>query len=508
MYQTEIKMLEKEYWYGGIVHLGRTMPYGEESEAEIDLISGRDACDQYSPLFFSSKGRYLHSNQPFSIAFDKGTIRIKGIEEVALSQGHGTLKGAMAAAAGKYYCLEGKIPKELFFRVPQYNTWIELMYDQNEKDILNYAETLVKEGMPPGILMIDEGWAPDYGDFDFCRRKFEDPKGMIEKLHSMGFKVMLWITPHISPDSGCFREIREKDILVKDSSGRIAIREWWNGYSCVLDLSNERACAWFREKLEGVMEKYGVDGFKFDSGGAYLYRREDQTAIEQEPCGHTRSFDRLCGQFGYNELRSVWDCGGRPIVCRLQDKVPSWEHEEGIASLIPNMLLQGLLGYYYGCPDMIGGGNYAYFGEKGEEFDEELYLRWLEASVLCPMMQFSISPKRVLSEQGFETAWKVTQLHQEYAGKIIELAKQASVTGEPIMRYMEYEFPGEGLETVTDQFMLGSDLLVAPVLKKGAVSRKVRLPAGRWKYGKQVFAGPAVVTAEAPLGTLPVFQKL
>ena len=111
-------------------------------------------------------------------------------------------------------------------------------------------------------------------------------------------------------------------------------------------------------------------------------------------------------------------------------------------------------------------------------------------------------------EPMYTAEWKVTKLHQEYAEKIIELAKQASVTGEPIMRYMEYEFPGEGLETVTDQFMLGSDLLVAPVLKKGAVSRQVKLPAGRWKYGKQVFTGPAAVTAEAPLGTLPVFQKL
>ena len=361
--------------------------------------------------------------------------------------------------------------------------------------------------MKPGILMIDEGWALDYGDYDFCRRKFDDPAGMVEELHRMGFKVMLWMTPMISPDSDCYRELRGTNYLVHDKNGEAAVRKWWNGYSCVLDLSNPKACEWLDGKLEKLMKQYGVDGFKFDAGGSYLYCRNDATFIRQESCEHTAAFDRFAANYRYNELRCVWNCGGQPIVCRLQDKIPSWEHEYGITSLIPNMLIQGLLGYFFGCPDMIGGGAYSYFDKSGTGFDEELYLRWLAASALCPMMQFSISPKRLLSPEGFEIAGKLTGLHEKYAERILNLARNASLTGEPIIRLLEYEFPNQGFEHVTDIFMLGQDILVAPVLTKGARTRELRLPEGTWEYEGILYEGGRDVTIPAPLDSLPILVK-
>ena len=124
------------------------------------------------------------------------------------------------------------------------------MYNQNQKQILEYAKTLKEAGLPPGVLMIDEGWAPDYGDYDFCARKFSDPKKMVDELHEMGFKVMLWVTPLISPDSDCYRELRNTNYLIKNSDGKLAVREWWNGFSAVLDLSNPEVCDWFDGKLQ------------------------------------------------------------------------------------------------------------------------------------------------------------------------------------------------------------------------------------------------------------------
>lgn len=127
----EIKFLENEYWYGGAAHFGKAMPYDENSLAKIDLVTGEDIYDQYSPLYISSKGRYIHSEKPFVIEFCKGTIHITGDAE--LSEGHGSLKGAQLAAAKKHFQLNGEIPDESFFTKPQYNTWIELMYNQNQK---------------------------------------------------------------------------------------------------------------------------------------------------------------------------------------------------------------------------------------------------------------------------------------------------------------------------------------------------------------------------------------
>ena len=508
----KIEFLENEYWYGGAIHFGYQMPASKDSDITINLVTGEFIADQYSPLFISNKGRYIHSNKPFVIHFNKGVIEIDAIGEVELYEGYGNLKNAQLAAAKKHYSLNGEIPNELFFKVPQYNTWIELMYNQNQKQILEYAHSLVDARMSPGVLMIDEGWAPDYGDYDFCARKFEDPKAMIDELHELGFKVMLWVVPIISPDSNCFRSLRDTDYLLKDKDGKFAIREWWNGYSCVLDLTNPKACEWFKSKLKGIMDKYGVDGFKFDAGGADMYKSDDLSYVKQESCEHTKSFDIFSSEFEFNELRCAWNCGGLPIVCRLQDKTPTWDSEGGynlgLNSLIPNMLSQGLMGYFYGCPDMIGGGGYGSFLKQGYKTDEELYIRWLEASVLCPMMQFSISPKRILTDENFSRVLSISKLHEKYSDLIINLAKNAATKGEPIIRYMEYEFPNEGFENVTDQFMLGNNILVAPVLEKGTTKRNVKLPNGKWISSSGAeFDGGAVITIDASIDALPIFTK-
>ena len=508
----KIDFLTDEYWYGGAAHFGYKMPADPGSDITIDLVTADGICDQYSPLFISSKGRYIASEKPFVIHFNKGIIEIEPTGEIELSEGHGNLKNAQLAASKKYFKTDGGIPNPVFMKVPQFNTWIEFMYDQNQNGILEYAHSLIDSGMEPGILMIDEGWAPDYGDFDFCKRKFSDPKGMVDELHKMGFKVMLWIVPLISPDSNCFRELRDTDFLIKDKDGEFAVRKWWNGFSAIIDLSNPGACDWLYGKLKGLMDKYGVDGFKFDAGGSYLYRDDDRTYEKQQACAHTRAFDLFASRFEFNELRCVWNCGGSPIVCRLQDKAPAWDNsgkvDLGLCSLIPNMLAQGLLGYFYGCPDMIGGGGYASFLEKGYETDEELYIRWLEASLLCPMIQYSVSPKRILSEDSFKTVLSLTKERKKYSDQITDLAKNASVTGEPIIRYLEYEFPGEGFEKVTDMFMLGCNILVAPVLEKGSEKRSLKLPRGKWQYvNGEIYDGGTEITVGAPKELLPIFFK-
>ena len=109
---------------------------------------------------------------------------------------------------------------------------------------------------------------------------------------------------------------------------------------------------------------------------------------------------------------------------------------------------------------------------------------------------------------GFEYALKITNLHTKYADLIVELAKNASLTGEPVIRFMEYEFPNQGFEKVIDQFMLGSDILVAPVVKKGAVSRKVILPKGKWRDDEgNIYEGGCSLMVDAPIDKLIYFVK-
>lgn len=177
-----------------------------------------------------------------------------------------------------------------------------------------------------------------------------------------------------------------------------------------------------------------------------------------------------------------------------------------MASLIPNQLCQGIQGYAFTCPDMVGGGMLGSFHGEGFQLDEELFVRYAQCAALSPMIQFSAAPWRLLSPEGNRRCLEAARLHTQWAGTIIELARHAAQTGEPIYRYMAYVFPDQGLEQVIDQFMLGDRLLVAPVLEKGAASRSVRLPAGRWRYvDGTLYEGGDAVTVPAGLDTLPYF---
>ena len=132
----DIKFLEKECWYGGAVHKGYMMPLTEESDVEMNLITAEGISDQFSPIFISNKGRYIISDKPFVVHFDKGTIKINTDYDIELGEGYETLKGAYLEVSKKKFVKSENIPNKLFFEAPQYNTWIELMYNQNQKQIL------------------------------------------------------------------------------------------------------------------------------------------------------------------------------------------------------------------------------------------------------------------------------------------------------------------------------------------------------------------------------------
>ena len=100
-------------------------------------------------------------------------------------------------------------------------------------------------------------------------------------------------------------------------------------------------------------------------------------------------------------------------------------------------------------------------------------------------------------------------LHQKMRTKILALAKEAAKTGEPIVRHMEYVFPHQGYASVQDQFMLGDDILVAPVLEQNTYSRTVVFPEDEWKGDDgSIVQGPASVEIQAPIERLPWYTRV
>ena len=160
-----------------------------------------------------------------------------------------------------------------------------------------------------------------------------------------------------------------------------------------VDLRNREAVEWLVGQLDGLCERYRVEGFKFDGGDAAFYRRMGVADAERL----TVAWTNIGLSYPLAEYRESWNAFGLPLAERQQDTRHSWGRG-GLASLIPRALVQGLLGYPYNCADMVGGGEYRNFlaSVEGGTFDAELFVRYAQVSSTLPMMQFSAAPWRML----------------------------------------------------------------------------------------------------------------
>lgn len=489
-------------WWVGIVNHGHLMPVGPGYDVDMD---GNLYGNQAQPLLLSDQGHVVWSEEALQIRVTDDSLLVESTgSAIDYTRPGRTLREAYLAASNRYFPPQGEMPDTLLFTAPQYNTWIELMYDQNQADILAYARAIIDNGYPPGVLMIDDNWQEDYGKWDFHPGRFSDPGAMVDSLHAMGFKVMMWVCPWVSPDSDVYRMLREKGAFLRDETGEPAMSRWWNGASALLDFTNPVAVEWFQEQLDYLVDTYGVDGFKLDGGDSEYYvgwiGHEDVP-----PNTHAELYGKVGLKYPLNEYRAMWKMGGQPLAERLRDKAHNWDD---LRKLVPHIVLQGLSGYAFSCPDMIGGGEYGSF-LSASTIDQELIVRSAQASALMPMMQFSVAPWRILDESNHAAVMKSVDVRERFVEKIVELAGEAARTGEPIVRPLEYTFPHAGFADIQDQFLLGDDVLIAPVLEAGATSRRVRLPAGRWRaFDGKTYKGSREIEIDAPIDVLPYFERI
>ena len=517
-YTLQVAIENNEHWWAGVIAEAQLFPLSADSSYQFNF-SGNVAGNQGQPLLISDKGRYIWNEKPFDMVLKNGNFTLHSTLSAFQSGTAGkTLRDAYLFCSKKFFPPDGKIPGEELFTKPQFNTWIEFTYNQNQEGILAYARNIVNNGFSPGVLMIDEGWFRNYGDMEFDRTRFPDPKAMMKELKDLGFKVMLWVCPYYSPDGPFWKEqwlkYQQGDtiwIVNADHPEFPAVMQWWDGFSNVIDLSNPKGLSWYKKQLKYLVSEYGVDGFKFDGGDAVHYtpgRFLSRTQTYKRniiPNEQTELWVMLGLDYPYNEYRAAWKMAGLPIAMRLRDKTHSWTD---LRKLIPGIMTQGLMGYSFTCPDMIGGGEYLSFLNL-KNVDQELIVRSAECHALMPMMQFSVAPWRVLDRENLNICVNMARLHTDMGRKILELARESAETGEPIVRPLEYQFPGKGYADINDQFMLGSDILVAPVLTKGARSRMVMFPPGKWKGDDgSVVKGPTQKSIEVPLNRLPWYTLL
>ena len=497
-----LKCDEHTFWWAGIIDNGYLMPLKANYKAETE---NNNYNNQIQPLLLSRNGEVIWCDEPFSVQYTSDSIIIESkTGNISYTKAGDNLKQAYQFASKTYFPASGKTPDTLLFSKPQYNTWIELMYDQNQNDILRYANAIIKNGMPAGVLMIDDNWQEDYGKLNFHPGRFPSPKLMIDSLHAKGFKVMLWVCPFISPDCDIYRYLSQNNLLLKDHAGNTAIIRWWNGASGLLDFTNPDAVKWFKTQLNKLVDEYHVDGFKFDAGDFNFYK--DVVSFKKiTQSEHTELYAKIGLDYPLNEYRAMWKMGGQPIVNRLCDKNHNWTD---LQKLVPNMILEGLMGYTFCCPDMIGGGEFKSFLNTSS-IDQDLIVRSAQCHSLMPMMQFSVAPWRVLDKPHFEAVLKAVQLREKFKEYILKTVHESSFSGEPVLRSMEYVFPHFGYQFIKDQYFIGDNLLVAPVVEKNATKRTVVIPKGSWKdKDGKLINGPKSIVVNAELDEVPYFMKV
>ncbi len=399
----------------------------------------------------------------------------------------------------------GTPPAELFIR-PTWTTWARYKTQVDQQTVLKFAYEIGEHGYPYHVLEIDDRWQVRYGDLSFDPARFPDPRGMVDELHRLGFAVTAWVIPFLEPASQAFAEGAARGYLVRTRSGEPYLVPWWQGRGGLLDVSHPEALAWFLARLRALQAETGLDGFKFDAGEGVFFPAEALTHAPLTANDYSHRYVAFVAEhFALCEVRTGWLNQRAPIFFRQWDKTTNWSRANGLRSVIPGALSLALTGYPFVLPDMIGGNAYA------EEANAELMIRWAQLNALLPAMQFSLAPWEY-GEECNALCREAARLHEAFAPRILQLARAAARTGAPIIRPVSWLAPhDERALLCDDEFLLGEDVLVAPVVEAGARARNIYVPPGDWRATDtgESFSGPRnIANFPALLSRLPVFERL
>jgi len=500
-------------WYGG-AFLGYKEPHTyplNDAKVSKRLFFAQGA-SQGTPFWYSTSGVGVWVKTPhdFSYAIDRDgdfpelSLQMEGVSEIAFDLMVAKDVRALLQTVNREIGWPKVVPPREYLQLPVYTTWVESKTAVSQQSVIAFAKSIRENKLPAGVIEIDDKWEDGYGDLRFDAKKFPDPKAMNDELHGMGFRVTLWIHPFVDTDTHAFTDPETTKYLLKDLSGNVGLIHWWQGTGAVWDFTNPASAAAFRARLESLQTRYGFDGFKFDGGDVNLVPADLQAASHISAAQFPDVYDReIVAHFPWSEARIGSYAQSSGVVQRLIDKNSVWGTDNGLASVVPEAIENSMRGFVYVMPDMVGGNQY-----YDDKIDGEMLVRWAQMSTLMPLTQFSLGPWHFDAET-LKLCRETSELRAKFFPYIWQLAEAAPKTGEPILRPVWYNFPAErGADKIMDEFMIGTAVLVAPVVQKGATSRDIFLPPGTWRdyaTGKSISGGRILKDYPAPLSVLPIF---
>ncbi len=467
-----------------------------------------------------------------------GTNTTEWLARSAMQMDYWITAGDTPAQIEEAYALAtGKSPM-----MPEYGLgfWQCKLRYYNQEQVLRIAREYKERGITPDVLIIDYYHWPRCGDWRFDPEYFPDPEAMIKELYEMGIETMVSVWPQVDVRSENFEEMKQKGLLLKSNMG-VDVQMIFHGNNLFLDATNPRTRKYVWEKLKKNYADMGIRTFWLDEAepefGTYDFDLYTSSAGSMARTGniYPREYARLVyegqqemGQRDVvNLIRCAWAGSQRYGALVWSGDIMSTY--EDFRRQICAGLHMGICGIPWWTTDIGGfhGGNIEDSGFR------ELLVRWFQFGTFCPVMRLhgSRQPHQPIvnrageerectgadneiwsfGEEAYPILVKFIGIRERMRDYTREVMRQAHEKGSPVMRTLFYEFP-EDKECwdITDAYLYGPDILVAPVCHEGAEGRRVYLPQGAsWTHAGtgEVYEGGVWLDVEAPLETVPLFLR-
>ncbi len=387
-------------------------------------------------------------------------------------------------------------------------TWTQFPRCITQARILQMARDIRDQKYPCSTLIIDDRWESCFGELEFSA-DFPDPAAMVAELHRLGFRVLLWVTPFVNEEAKNFGELEKSGVLVADKNGGAARLRWWGGTAGLVDVTGDAGREHLRSRLVYLKDTIGVDGFKIDGGDAKYQPPADRCSWCNAP-GASGYSDCLLALFeeiapGCCETRTAWQSQNRNIIWREGGKDSHWGANNGLRAMLSLGLHLSLMGYDTLIPDMVPGRVQTMESNMALPTDE-LMVRWTELSVFFPIVQFSYYPWNYKSDAA-KAVLGLARAHKALEKTLTDAMRDLS---RPLMRPLWFDHPEiPEYHDISDEFMLGCDLVLAPVLEAGRVRRRVILPPGDWldAWTGDALRGGNYPDYPSPCPGIPVFVR-
>ena len=451
---------------GQKVNLFVTDPQGPETDQMYKPI----------PFFMSNRGygMFMHTSAPVTCDFGATYIGLNkmfmGDENLDLFVFFGEPKDIL----DEYTDLVGKPGMPPLW---SFGTWMSRITYFSEKEGYDVAANIRKNKYPCDVIHFDTGWFDvDWQcDYKFSENRFQNPQQMLKDLKSQGFHVCLWQLPYFTPKNRYFPELIKKDMYVKNGNGELPYED------VVLDFSNPETVKWYQDKLARLLN-IGVSAIKVDFGeaaplnGIYASGKSGWYEHNLYPVRYDMAVSEITKKL-HNEnimwARAAWAGSQRYPLHWGGDAATT---NTGMLGTLRAGLSFGLSGFSFWSHDM---------GGFVKSTPEDLYCRWLPFGFLTshtrahgapPTEPWLYDSKRVQDVFRKSAEMKYRLMPYVYAQ-----AKECTEKGLPMLRALFVEFPDDpGAWKVDDEYLFGSQILVAPLLESGITGRTVYLPEGKW----------------------------